>query len=109
MYTKSGVCHVNLYDFGGAGEQYGKAGGYGYDKFVAALAGMVFQGITLVDHCALDQPAKKIKEAYESGQISEEQAAIQAKAIGAKWNGGIYVPSGLDRLKDLGYDVIQAI
>ncbi len=31
--------------------QAGSAGGYGYDKLTAALAGMTIDGYTMADHC----------------------------------------------------------
>ena len=50
----SGIVHVNLWDWSDKKHispvQYGKAGGYGYDKVSAAIAGMVFAGKKLTDH-----------------------------------------------------------
>ena len=39
VWGKSGLIHQ------------GSAGGYGYDKFTAALSGAVIEGIKIVDHC----------------------------------------------------------
>jgi hypothetical protein len=42
--------HAGEYPYEVAGRQTGRAGGGGYDKFTAALSGMVFDGHKLTDH-----------------------------------------------------------
>jgi hypothetical protein len=49
-FSGAGVCTVNVYD-NEAGFQSSRAGGYGYDKFTAALGGMRIAGHTLTNHC----------------------------------------------------------
>lgn len=51
VWSKSGVCLVNVHD-DAAGFQHAKAGGGGYDKFTACLNNMTIDGHKLSDHCA---------------------------------------------------------
>lgn len=123
--------------------QIGRAGGYGYDKFTAALSGMEIMGIKLNDHCGQDNKTKAILKNYikavKEGKPTEKYM-LQAKKIGAhfanystyfKVDGkyienynfegdkettektmfynSLYYSSGLDRLRDLGFTVLQAI
>ena len=61
-FSNGGTCLVNIQD-DKAGFQYGKAGGYGYDKFTAALRGLSIDGHALSDHCATEGQPKKPKGA----------------------------------------------
>ncbi len=96
--------------------QTGKASGYGYDKATAALAGMVIDGVMLVDHCrkhadeASDAAVARILKAYGAKKLTETQASDKLRALGANFYGGVkdggrYTP-GVDRLRDMGYQVI---
>lgn len=96
----------------------GKAGGYGYDKFTAALSGAVIDGCKIFDNCGTDINTVKILEKYLAGKLTLEQASWQASKIGAyftNWSDSdqkyksIYYSPGLDRLKGMGYTLIQAI
>jgi hypothetical protein len=110
-----------------------KAGGYGYDKFAAALAGAVIDGHKLANHCGYGDAAHEEKKAvllrqYQravtQGLTREETAAYEEKArrIGcrfANWNtpavgqphawGSLHTVAGLERLEMLGYRVIKAL
>ena len=104
--TKEGLIHQ------------GKAGGYGYDKFTAALAGAVIDGVKLYDHCGGYEPSDKaLKEkGVELYQTDEKKAEDFADKYGMdffNWVDGkpmsCYFKSGLDRITALGYIVIKAI
>lgn len=51
-FSNGGTCLVNVHDFNSKddGFQHAKAGGYGYDKFTAALRGMKIDGHAMSDH-----------------------------------------------------------
>ena len=111
------------------GLQQSSAGGYGYDKFAAALAGLIIDGHTIANHCGQVQEDEKKRaalmrsyiKAVESGQsgsdkVWREKAARigchftnwGACSIGERW-GSLYFAHGLSRLECFGYRVIQAI
>lgn len=127
-FGNSGAVLVNVFNRDGSPFQYGRAGGYGYDKFTAALSGLVVAGITLNDHCGTDEKTKSILKAYrkacEKIGIVEYNGEFQkawnkkAEKIGAnfsnwdsKYTGfnSLHYASGLDKLKTAGFKVIQAI
>lgn len=126
-YSNGGTVLVNVWDMTGKLEmQHGKAGGYGYDKFAAALSGLVIDGHTMADHCGsvpeCEAKKKKLMQAYlkDARSYHECSAEYEAKAkkIGARfanWNSvkgkftSLHFESGLNRLETLGYKVIQAI
>lgn len=95
----------------------GKAGGYGYDKFTSALSGAVIDGHKIYDHCGQDGKSQKLLKSYHGGK-SYEACLKLANKIGchfANWRTekqnymSLHYISGLDRLRTLGYEVIQAI
>lgn len=49
--TKGKPAHAGDYAYKVAGLQQGRAGGYGYDKFTAALSGLIIDGHAMSDHC----------------------------------------------------------
>lgn len=120
------------------GLQQSSAGGYGYDKLSAALSGLWIDGVQLADNSSHNAESEKMKAAYnrdcerykKSEAIEGQGVRVyyefpegfkkrwddKAKRIGAyfqNYNGGkfrdLYLNSGLKRLEDMGYDVIQAI
>lgn len=120
------------------GLQQGSAGGYGYDKFAAAISRLWIDGVQLTDHCGRDAASEKLLSAYnrdceryKKSEPCEGQGVRiyydfpegfrkrwddKAKRIGAhfaNFNGGkygdLYISAGLDRLTNMGYDIIQAI
>lgn len=104
-----------------------KAGGGGYDKAAAALAGAVIDGFKLSDHCGDVEPAgeakrKKLRLKMEKAcPLTEEtrkKFQDEAKKIGcnfANWDhnkggwGSLFFRAGLDRLTDMGYVLIRAL
>ncbi len=116
--------------------QNGKAGGYGYDKTTAALAGFWIDGHRLADHCgqvepeAMDKAARLLKQ-HMAGKLPKlphcnggsTEMREAAEKIGFRWSnwrsdenhphGGcytsIYPETGVERLSCLGYTVIQVL
>lgn len=111
----------------------GKAGGYGYDKAAAALSGAIIEGYKIANHCGnVEEKGEKAKarlfKAYKKAaalgitQDIEREFKRKAEKLGLHFanyckneNTGfyeyqsIYPQSGLDRLRMLGFNVIQAI
>lgn len=101
-YSKSGLCTVDVWEKSLVHQ--GRAGGYGYDKFTAALSGAVICGVKIYDHC-VPVPLG-----------SEDMKAIathgKAKAIGAQWanlDADLFYASGLERLRMFGFTVEQVL
>jgi hypothetical protein len=128
QFSNGGTCLVNVFSMDGTPFQHGKASGYGYDKFTAAISGLTVDGITLSDHCGRDEKTEKLLKAYRKAcekigevqyggdfQKSWNKKAAKLGATFANWNrdnsgySSLHIASGLDRLKMLGYQVIQAI
>ena len=117
-YSNSRVL-INIWDkASGYDMQVGSAGGYGYDKFTSALSGLTIGGITLNDHCGTDKRTTRLLKAYHNGTITLEQAEKRAAKIGARFANwqtdkgqwmSLFLEPGLDKLKCLGFTVIQAI
>lgn len=96
--------------------QQGRAGGYGYDKLIAAMAGMTIDGVEIYNHSVSDKSITDILEQYKAGKLNEQDFRRELSTQGAQcanWSNGqwqsVYYISGLDRLKEMGYTVIQAI
>lgn len=93
-----------------------KAGGYGYDKFTAALSGAIIDGNTIYDHCGQDDVSKELLKQYLKSDSANLQKKIKSLGLSfANYSSdtgkykSLYYLSGLDRLTALGYKVIQAI
>lgn len=95
----------------------GYAGGYGYDKFTAALSGQTIDGHTLTDHCGEDEYSRKLLKRAKGLSYDECRVLTSnGKARGyqfANWTSegwaSCYKLPGLDYLRALGYRVIQAL
>jgi len=116
-YGDSGRVQVDIWDNGRELQQK-TAGGGGYDKLAACLRGCTVGGVELYDHCGQDKQTEKILSDYHQDKISLEDATSKARKIGAyftNWEEGtgkfssLYIRGGLDRLRDMGFTVIQAI
>lgn len=104
---KSGENHLSL-------THQGSAGGYGYDKFTAALAGGVIDGWHMANHAQRDSLTKSVLERYAGGKgkLTLENAESELAALGARFannNTSAFYEPGLRRLECLGYTVITAI
>ena len=115
------------------GLQQGRAGGYGYDKFTAALADLIIDGHSLANHCgavpedeskraALFRSYRRAVAASDGGLSTEQREVWRKKAdrLGCNFNNwqekdgragwtNLYFLDGLNRLERLGYRVITAI
>ena len=111
------------------GLQQSSAGGYGYDKFAAALAGLIIDGHTIANHCGqVPEDEKKraglmrsyIKSVESGAPAAGKEWREKAARIGChftnwttcgnfeRWS-SLYFEHGLSRLECFGYRVIQAI
>lgn len=117
-------------------KQDGKAGGYGYDKAAAAIAGFKIDGHILADHCGRVEPeamrkAANLLKRHQAGKFPKDPLAEDhyqqldkaAKKLGFRFSnwqtiekhskGGCYLSiyplPGLERLEALGYNVVQAL
>lgn len=91
--------------------QQGRAGGYGYDRFTAAISDFVIDGHRITDHCSrYNAPNKpKGRDTYPDN-FKTPKGYLLANYDTQK--GGwldCYRRSGLNYLSDLGYNVIHAI
>lgn len=121
--------------------QRGRAGGYGYDKATAALAGMLIDGHSLANHCGSVPEDEKRRARLFREYCNDHDSAdrmprgrdyweARAKRIGCRFANwcdagrtdrgndappvrgrytSLYFQSGLDRLSDLGYNVVSAV
>lgn len=109
--------------------QQAKAGGYGYDKFTAALSGMWVDGHKLTDHCGESLKKPRGKKYFPHGFKAPKGYSLSNPALfqvstgrrvdtwapetleGPQVQGytDCYKRSGLDYLSALGYSVIKAI
>jgi hypothetical protein len=88
------------------GPQQATAGGYGYDKETAALAGLYIDGHLLTDHCSrlgapkrTSYPRDYLKRGYHTANWCKELNGYS----------DLYRDSGLKYLEAFGYNVIRAI
>lgn len=97
--------------------QSGRAGGYGYDKAAAALAGMLIDGHTMANHCGHVPEAEKARArmiaAYKRDTDKDYRKwSDKARAQGMHFANGmtsLYFQTGVERLCSLGYRVISAV
>lgn len=127
-YYKTDESRIEWAAWESMGLQQSAAGGYGYDKLAAALSGLVIDGHTMADHCGQVPEAEKARaalmrqycKAMASGDNVKARRHWDDKAarIGCSFANcstekarfdSLYFTSGLDRLRVLGYQVIQAI
>lgn len=70
--------------------QQGKASGYGYDKFTAAISGLVIDGHTIPNHCGKNEASERLLKRYHAASLKEgfNQKTWDAKAkkIGASFS-----------------------
>lgn len=115
-YSDGGTVLVNVFNYGDKNRsakdkpfQAGKAGGYGYDKFTAALSGLEIDGHKLTDHC---QGHKKPVNGHKVFKRDEKAPRGWHFAnYNSEGNGysDCYRIEGLKYLEAIGYTVISAI
>jgi hypothetical protein len=88
---------------------HGRAGGYGYDKLTAALAGLEIDGIRLSDHCGECLPYPRGLDHFPEG--FKPPAGFRLANYRREVGGWVscYRDPGLRFLEARGYRVIQAI
>jgi hypothetical protein len=112
-YADSGGVTVDVFNYRASKSsealpyQQGHAGGYGYDKFAAALSGLEIDGVKMSDHCGGSIPMPE-------GGFPRDFTPPPGFHL-ANWmneTGGYsscYRSHGLRYLEETGYRVIQAI
>lgn len=136
-WTKNGMCYVDVWNSSLSktqtdGPQQGKASGYGYDKFAAALRNMMIDGHKMFDHCGQDEKSEKLLAQYKSEFSKLGSPTREAvKDFDAKWRAkvekfgmrfanyhqegehyrysSLYYDQGFSRLGMMGYEIIQAL
>lgn len=107
VYHGTGSCLVNVWNVGGE-LQVGRASGYGYDRFTAALNGLKVGKHKLNDHCGESLKPKKGAKGFPNGFKPPKGYAL------ANWSRehecwlDCYRHSGM-KLVEAHYTVIQAI
>ena len=127
-FSDGGSVLVNVFNYGATNSdheskpfQHARAGGYGYDKFTAALSGMTIDGITMCNH------SNRADSEYKCDKTGKPRGKkLPPDVSGANWrrfdgkgwhedgdkSGDFtswYIEPGLRRLEKRGYTVIQAI
>ncbi|MCK5600561.1 hypothetical protein KAR91_01760 [Candidatus Pacearchaeota archaeon] len=128
VHFGSSTVRVDVWD-GHNDLQQGRAGGYGYDKFTAALSGLTIGGIVLNDHCGTSKATERTLKAYrkeieglprDERRGHEKKWQVKAEKKGMRFANyckvgeelqytSLFLESGLDKLRMLGFNVIQAI
>lgn len=131
-YPKDGSGRMSVYVVDCFGDmcttQRGQAGGYGYDKFTAALSGLTIDGHVLSDHSSHDVIADKLLNKYGRTILAGKgtkaiEASIRAKGYNLTnwstlggyqpnmWKGyqSCYKQPALGYLSALGYKIINVI
>lgn len=125
-FSDAGVCWVQLWDWTNEHKrtdiQDGKASGYGYDKFTAALSGMTFAGRTIADHSDTSELTKRALAAYNQ-LVAKTGEGYKQPEFFARWAkrgvdfanyrdgryGSAYLIPGVKGLGAQGFKVMQAI
>jgi len=89
--------------------QYASAGGYGYDKTVAALSGLIIDGHPLTDHCGSRLPYPDGLDHFPASFVAPDGWSLANwRKEGGGWSDCYRLP-GLDYLRAVGYRLTQAI
>lgn len=130
-FSDSGRCTVNVWNIGESAEKCakangktgerdyreyalmrGSAGGYGYDKFTAALSGLWIDGHAMTDHCGMAKKPPKGSKTWP--QFAKPPKGWSFANYREYENGesgwsSCYRHAGLRYLEEIGYQVIRAI
>ena len=89
--------------------QRSTANGYGYDKETAALSSCIIDGHMLTNHCGWNRKLPKGMKAWP--RTAKAPRGYQFANYSAELDGytDCYRRSGLDYLREIGYNVIRAI
>lgn len=128
-HANSGRVSVDVWNTGasrdGHGLQQGAAGGYGYDKFTAALSGLTIDGHAMSDHCGARLNPPKGRSTWPRDAKAPRGYTLANFQAFTYDDDGARVPlsedspaygwascfrrEGLNYLTAIGYRVIQAI
>jgi hypothetical protein len=103
--------------------QHGRATGYGYDKYAAALSGVVIDGHRMTDHCGDRLPYPKGKTLFPVGFKAPRGYSLanwnprrvwNEETGGHEWQGeegymSCFRKTGTDYLQAIGYTVITVL
>ncbi len=124
-YSNSGSCQVDVWGWSDSTPNVsGRAGGYGYDKFAAALSDLTIDGHVMSNHCG-----DRVKKTKRNSITIKREDGTQYKVFkkdfkvpkgyqlanmvrsdhGTWYYNDCYKDAGLKYLEGLGYQVIQAI
>jgi hypothetical protein len=112
LFTNSGNVKVDVWDKTQLIHQ-GKADGYGYDKFTAALSGAVIDGIMLYNHCEKDALCDEILKNQTNDSnywcdAQDKHGVWSANYKNDRYDSCFYI-EGMRRLEAFGYTVIKAL
>lgn len=99
-FSEGGTCTVNAWDFSPKDEtryMSATASGYGYDKFTAAISGMVFDGKKLSNHCGASLKLPK------KGYFTKTDKLPKGYRLA---NGGYYEKATGNRVRDCVVDAL---
>lgn len=105
--SDSGVVRVDVWAAGQELQQ-GKAPGYGYDKFTAALSGLSIDGHVLGDNSKTDVPFPPGLDHYPADYKPASGFTLANRNPNGTYSYCAQI-AGIDYLKELGYGVYQAI
>ncbi len=89
--------------------QSARAGGGGYDKFTACLAGMWVDGHKLADHCGESLKPPKGSTVFPFGFKTPKGYTLANPGLEIEGYRNCYKQAGLRYLEALGYNVIEGI
>lgn len=89
--------------------QYGRAGGWGYDKFAAALSGRIIDGHEMTDHCGGRHPLPEGMKLFPRDYPVPDGYSLANWDREGQGYMDCYRMEGLRYLSDIGYHVIPAI
>ena len=110
LYAQSRAVTVEVHDFtsGKHVVTSGKAGGGGYDKFTAALAGQSFAGIKFRDHSETAKGSLPHKAVSHANAVKSDDPRAKYKHNGRSYASRHYV-SGLKLLEAYGYHATKVL
>lgn len=104
----TGTVIVDVWDNGMLVYQ-GRATGYGYDKFTAALSGAVIQGVRITDHCGEQKSRPKGEATFPSNSEAPKGYRFANYNSQASGWANCYRTSGLEILEAYGFTVHQVL
>lgn len=107
-FSDGGMCSVDIFDNHVLTYQ-GRANGYGYDKFTAAISGAVIDGHKITDHCGTSQKLPRGLDHFPRDFKPRKGYTLANWRKGSDGWSSCFKKAGLDYLRGHGYTVTQAI